>query len=61
MRQSGSYMRLVSSIKGSEHRITIPKHKPLRIEILSHILKEIAMTLDREYQEFLAELFGDRP
>ncbi|HDC92698.1 MAG TPA: type II toxin-antitoxin system HicA family toxin [Candidatus Acetothermia bacterium] len=61
VRQTGSHMRLVSSLSGSEHRITIPKHKPLRIGTLSHILKAVATYLDRDYQEFLAELFGDKP
>ncbi len=27
VRQTGSHMRLVSSFKGSEHRITIPKQR----------------------------------
>ncbi len=61
VRQTGSHMRLISSLRGSEHRITIPKHKPLRIGTLSHILKAVAAYLDRDYQEFLAELFGDKP
>ncbi len=30
VRQTGSHMRLSSSIKGTAHRITIPKHEPLR-------------------------------
>ena len=28
-RQTGSHLRLGSSIKGGEHHLTIPKHKPL--------------------------------
>ena len=53
-------MRLVSKAKGTEHRITIPKHKPLRVGTLSRILKEIAGYLEKSREELLKELFSDR-
>ncbi len=41
-RQTGSHMRLTSSLQGREHHITIPKHKPLRVGTLSSILNDVA-------------------
>lgn len=58
VRQTGSHMRLVSHIKGFEHRITIPKHKPLRVGTLSRILKEVATYLKMSREELIKELFG---
>ena len=56
-RQTGSHMRLTSISKGSEHHITIPKHKPLRVGTLSSIVNEIAAYLEIERQKLLKELF----
>ena len=50
-------MRLLSPTKGFEHRITIPRHKPLRVGTLSKILKEVASYLEIDYQGLLRELF----
>ena len=58
--QTGSHIRLVSSIKGSEHRITIPKHKPLKVGTLSNILKEIAAYLEVDRQRLIEELTKQR-
>ena len=60
VRQSGSHMRLVSVIKGTEHRITIPRHKPLRVGILSRIIAEVARYLETDRQTLSQELFGNR-
>ena len=57
-RQTGSHMRLTSTSKGSEHHITIPKHKPLRIGTLSSIVNEIATYLEIERPRLVQELFG---
>jgi len=57
VRQTGSHMRLLSTTKNFEHRITIPKHKPLRVGTLSKILKEVASYLEMDYQEVVKELF----
>jgi predicted RNA binding protein YcfA (HicA-like mRNA interferase family) len=57
-RQTGSHMRLTSTSKGSEHHITIPKHKPLRVGTLSSIVNEIAAYLEIERQKLVEELFG---
>lgn len=50
-------MRLSSFEKGSEHHITIPRHKPLRIGTLSRILKDVASYLDMDRQQLIEELF----
>ena len=34
-RQTGSHMRLTSTIRGKEHHVTIPYHNPLRIGTLN--------------------------
>jgi predicted RNA binding protein YcfA (HicA-like mRNA interferase family) len=56
-RQTGSHMRLTSSVKGSEHHITIPEHKPLKVGILDHIVNRIAAYLEMERQKLVQELF----
>lgn len=58
VRQTGSHMRLVSSVRGSEHRITIPRHRPLRVGTLAGILKEVAGYLEVEREALIRELFG---
>jgi len=44
-RQTGSHLRLTSTLKGSEHHVTIPRHKPLRIGTLSNIAGGVASYL----------------
>jgi predicted RNA binding protein YcfA (HicA-like mRNA interferase family) len=56
-RQSGSHVRLTSSIKGEEHHITIPRHKPLKVGTLSRILKDVALYLGMELSQLTRELF----
>jgi predicted RNA binding protein YcfA (HicA-like mRNA interferase family) len=56
-RQTGSHMRLISTSKGFEHNITIPRHKPLRVGTLSSIVNDIAAYLEIERQKLVEELF----
>jgi len=56
-RQTGSHIRLTSTFKGSEHHITIPAHRQLRLGTLSHILAEVAVYLERDRPELAQELF----
>ncbi len=56
-RQTGSHMRLTSTVKGPEHHITIPRHNPLKIGTLSGILKDIASYLETTHQQLVNELF----
>ncbi len=56
-RQTGSHLRLTSTVKG-EHHITIPKHKPLKIGTLNSILNDIAQYLKTDKQKLIDELFS---
>ena len=57
-RQTGSHLRLTSTIKGAEHHITIPRHKDLRVGTLNNILKDVASYLEIETTRLREELFG---
>lgn len=41
-RQTGSHIRLTRSSAVSEHHVTIPMHKALRVGTLNAILKDVA-------------------
>ncbi len=56
-RQTGSHMRLTTIFKGTEHHITIPQHKSLRIGTLSKILKDVAAYLEMDLHLLGEELF----
>lgn len=56
-RERGSHMRLTSTFKGTEHHITIPKHKPLTVGVLSGIVKDVASYLEIDRQRLIEELF----
>lgn len=60
VQQTGSHLRLVSTIKGTAHRVTIPRHKPLRVGTLSCILNEVAGYLELDRRALVQELFGER-
>ena len=57
-RQTGSHIRLTSIIKGAEHHITIPRHKPLKIGTLNDILNDIAAYLEMDRKSLVIELWG---
>ena len=57
-RQTGSHVRLTSKFKGSEHHLTIPAHKDLRVGTLSAVLAEVASYLETERKKLIGELFG---
>lgn len=59
VRQTGSHMRLVSFLKGEEHRLTIPRHGELRVGTLHQILREISGYLNLDRDELLRQLFGE--
>lgn len=56
-RQTGSHIRMTTTIKNIEHHITIPYHNPLRVGTLSKILKEIAIYLETDINSLIEELF----
>lgn len=55
-RQTGSHIRLTTSIKGDPHNITIPVHKPLKIGTLNNIIKDIAIYLMIDELDLIKEL-----
>jgi len=56
-RQTGSHIRLTSNAKGTEHHISIPRHKPLKVGTLSNILSDLASYLKVEKQKLIEDLF----
>ena len=56
-RQTGSHISLTSTIKGADHHITIPRHRPLKIGTLSSILNEVASYLEIDRKTIIGELF----
>ncbi len=56
-RQTGSHMRLTSALQGSQHHVTIPQHKALRVGTLHAILSDVAGYLQKPLNEFKRELF----
>jgi len=57
-RETGSHMRLVSEIRGKEHKITIPDHSPIKIGTLNNILNDLADYLKIDKKVLLDEFFG---
>lgn len=57
-RQTGSHLRLTSVAKGSEHHVTIPRHRHLRVGTLNAILADVASYLDMERGKLVEDLFG---
>ena len=57
VRETGSHIRLVSTYKQTEHRITIPDHQPTKIGTLNNILNDIVEYLKISKQELINELF----
>lgn len=56
-RQTGSHLRLTSTMKDAEHHLTIPRHKPLRVGTLSGIINEVTSYLELDRQVLVKELF----
>lgn len=56
-RQTGSHLRLTSTMKDAEHHLTIPRHKPLRVGTLSGIVNEVTSYLELDRQVLVKELF----
>ena len=40
-RQTGSYLRVTTSVRGGHH-VTVPSHNPIRVGTLHAILKDVA-------------------
>ncbi len=57
-RQTGSHVRLTSNLKGSEHHVTIPNHKQIRIGTLAQILADVASYLNLTREHLARQLFS---
>lgn len=57
VRQTGSHIRLTSTIKVKEHHVTIPNHKPIKVGTLVGILDDIATYLEVDRKDMIEELF----
>jgi len=57
-RQTGSHLRLTSTVKGTEHHVTIPAHKDLKLGTLGSILSEVAEYLKKDREKVAEELFN---
>ena len=57
-RQTGSHLRLTSTWKGTEHHLTIPRHKSLKLGTLNSIVNEVAAYLEMEKHTLIDNLFG---
>jgi predicted RNA binding protein YcfA (HicA-like mRNA interferase family) len=58
VRQSGSHIQLKSNILGTNHTVTVPAHKSLKLGTLNSILSRVAEYLKMERSELIKELFG---
>jgi predicted RNA binding protein YcfA (HicA-like mRNA interferase family) len=59
IRQTGSHLRLTSTLKGREHHLTIPSHKALRLGTLSAILGEVSQYLKITRERLADQMFGE--
>jgi predicted RNA binding protein YcfA (HicA-like mRNA interferase family) len=57
-RQTGSHLRLTSTVRGVEHQITIPRHAALRVGTLGAIVAEVASYLEMSREKLAEDLFG---
>lgn len=57
-RQTGSHIRLTSTMNGTEHHITIPAHKGLKLGTLGSILSDVAEYLKKDREDLAKELFN---
>jgi predicted RNA binding protein YcfA (HicA-like mRNA interferase family) len=58
IRQSGSHVRLRSTMMGKEHQVTVPAHESLKVGTFSGILTELAAYLEISKESLAEELFG---
>jgi predicted RNA binding protein YcfA (HicA-like mRNA interferase family) len=57
VKERGGHIRLLSNIKDSEHKITIPDHKQIKIGTLNNILNDIGGYLKMSKEQLVHELF----
>lgn len=57
VKQTDSHIRLLSNYRGTEHKITVPKHSFIKIKTLNSILKDVSEYLDISKEELIENLF----
>jgi len=58
VRQSGSHLRLKTSIRGFDHQVTIPVHKALKVGTLNAIVSSVASYLNKTRDQVAEDLFS---
>ena len=58
-RQTGSHIRLKSTLRGTDHHITIPAHHALKLGTPNAIISGVATYLEVDRAQLLRELFGE--
>ena len=56
-RQTGSHMRL-TTLRGGEHHVTVPRHGSMRLGTLNSVLREVAEHFDIPREMLVQRLFG---
>lgn len=56
-RQSGGHLQLKSKYSGTEHTVTIPAHRALKLGTLNSILSRTAEYLKMDRSKLIQELF----
>ena len=59
IRQRGSHMRLASTLHGTEHRVTVPRHRQLDVGTLGGVISDVAGYVGLTSNEVRRALFGD--
>ena len=59
IRQRGSHMRLASTLRGAEHRVTVPNHRQVSVGTLSGIISDVADYVGLPALDVRRALFGD--
>jgi len=55
-RQTGSHIRFTRTLSNQKHHLTIPNHKPIKIETLNKILTDVANNLKIKKEELINNL-----
>jgi predicted RNA binding protein YcfA (HicA-like mRNA interferase family) len=54
-RQTGSHIQLATQ-RGGEHHVSVPNHRPLKVRLLSGLLKDIAAHHELTVEDAVREL-----
>lgn len=57
VRQTGSHLQLKTTFRGSDHQVTVPAHKTLKVGTLNAILSRVAAYLEMDRSQLIEELF----